>query len=335
MKKYINATIIILIILFSIPAFSGYADNHVRLDRDGDIYYTYYNDKEWIHITRYNSVNMKSFWAFTVADPNNCHINSVSLDPTNTKLVYWGACRYKNSSTSEDAPQGYYFLNIIDRKTQKAIVSFNHGQNLFSFSPSGDAIVYAEAIPGERGSPPPPGYKGGVWIYNFKSKTKILIYPAPVGITDLNWSSHDGNIYILNYPEVYCYKVERGKGEVTSYNGIYFSHDGKYNIYIYDRFRIFRTSDNKEMIEMEKQINNYQFIGWSNRMKSAIFRNGESVSENIIFDLDEGKIIGKFTGGLIGTNAEGTKFAVHPIGPDKKTQVNKVEILNLLDLIKK
>jgi hypothetical protein len=37
----------------------------------------------------------------------------------------------------------------------------------------------------------------------------------------------------------------------------------------------------------------------------------------------------------MGTNAEGTKVAVHPLGPDKKPQVDKVEILNLLDLIQK
>jgi hypothetical protein len=87
------------------------------------------------------------------------------------------------------------------------------------------------------------------------------------------------------------------------------------------------------MVEMEKQIENYQFIGFAGKMKSAIFWNGKG--ENFIFDLNQGKIIGKFAGGFMGTNAEGTKIAVRPLGPDKRLQADKIEILNLLDLIQK
>ena len=228
MKIIICAAIVILINLLSIPAFSDYGYNQTRLDREGNIYYTSYNEDEWLHITKVDSVNMKALRAFTVSDPSYCHINAVYIDPTGAKLVYYGACRYKIAGPEENSPQSFYFLKIVDRKTMKEISSFNHGQRIFSFSPSGDAIVYAEEIAGERGTLPPPGYQGGAWIYNFNTKAKKHL---KIGVVDINWSAHDGNIYTTNGAEVVRYNVNTGKVEKVLYYGIYFTPDGKYNIY--------------------------------------------------------------------------------------------------------
>ena len=331
MTKYLRELCSLFIILLAQPVIAGYNVNHIDISSNGKFYEVYSLGKDGHNINSFDNIGMKVINYYSIPNDKYCHLNFVSLDPSGEKLVYAEYCKYKNPSAFQGAPEGFYRISLLDKKSKNEIIHFDHAQNFFSFSPSGNAIVYAEENPGEQGTPFPPGYRGGAWLYDFNTKEKKHL---KLGVVDINWSAHDGNIYSTNGIDVYRYNVKTGKIEATPYHGILFSPDGKYNIDNYDRFRIFRTSDNQEMIELEKQIKNYQFICWSdNKMNSTIFWNGEG--ENIVFDLKQSKMIGKFSGEFIGTNTERTKVAVHPLGPDRKPQIDKIEILNLLDLIKK
>ena len=337
MKKYLNEIFLISIISVAISIFSSYASDRIVIAQDGKVYLTSY--KEWHYIQRYDSVTKEFSRVLSVSDPTYCHINSVFLDPTGTKVVYCGACRYRTATTSNEVPKGFYFLKVINRKNMKEIVSFDHGQTNFSFSPDSDAIVYAEEIPGEAGSPAPLGYQGGAWIYNFNTKAKKHLNLA---VVDINWSSHDGNIYSMNGIDVYRYNLKTGKIEAVPYHGIYFSPDGKYNL-SKTGYGIFRTQDNREMTGWEDMIrresDHYRptstivFVCWCKKLNAAIFNVGGD--NYVIFDPVEGKVLGRFRAIFTGINPEGTKAAVGLLGPDGRPQSDKIEILNLLDLIKK
>ena len=336
MKNTINGTLIISIFVSAFPIISFPSANRIMIDYYGNTYLTSYNnDREWNRITKissYDKVKKVIAWDYTIIDATNCALDSLALDPAGKMLVYISACQINAVIPSDIVAKSFYRLTVLNLINKKEVVSFDHGF-YFSFSPSGDAIVIANRFPGEDELAAPPGYQQGMWIYNFSTKTKKKLTPAYVGATDINWSGHDGHIYVDNNGQVYRYDPTTGKGQKVDYRGIYFTPDGKYNIYIYDRFYIFRTADGQEMLEMEKQIKGYQFVGFADKMKSAIFWDGKG--ENIIFDLNQGKVVGKFSGGFMGTNPEGTKFAVRPLGPDQKLQTDKVEIINLLDLIQK
>ena len=320
------------------PCVAGYFQRLV-ISSDGTPYLNVYTRQGSLNIMKYNSQHKALDVYFPIPDQEKCHINYSALDPTGNKLAYFGYCKLTNIISSETSVQGFYHLAVVDIKNKRVIIDFDHGGNLFSFSPKGDAIVYAEDIPGEPGSPAPPGYQGSVWLYNFNTKAKKKIDVNLRLIRDINWSEHDGNIYITNNQYVYLYDVKKGKGDIVPYKGIYFSPDGKYYCdYEMASSNIYRTSDNQKMIDWKKTINErsnwndssmiFQF--WSKKLNAGIFSVRGGI--NVIFDINEGKVIGEFNGDIIGTNPIGTLVAVHPPGKDNQ---GKVEILNLLDLIKK
>jgi len=347
MKIFIIGIICILIILFSFLAFSYPGANRVIIDYNSNVYLTSYNnDKEWNRITiitSYDNINREIAWDYTISDSKNCALDSLSLDPTGKKVVYISACMLNSLNPSGGVPKDFYRLTILDIKNKKEIVSFKHGF-YYSFSPNGNEIAFAERVAGEEGTLPPHDYQGGAWFYNFNSKSKRHIDTGTVGVMDINWSSHDSNIYVTNNAEVYCYNPRTGKGKIVPYHGIYFSPDGKYYVQTGDEGGawLYRTSDNKEMTDWEKLIRreaenypnaSFDFICWSHKLNMAIFSAGED--KVVIFDPGKAKIAGSFRSGLIGFNADGTKAAVHPLASDRRPQTDKVEILNLLDLIKK
>jgi len=279
---------------------------------------------------------------------NNCYksYNGIlSLDYTGDKIALSVSCKYNGK---ESKNQYYRTLIIISSKDEKDIISFNHG-SIYSFSPDGNAIVYAEDYIGETGSAIPPGYQGGLWLYDFNTKTKKRIDTLGV-VTggdyrpqDVNWSAHDGNIYYTDYDKVFQFNVKASKGEIVPYKGIYFSPDGKYYVgtpYEVGTNYLYRTSDNREMVEWEttiKAVNKdsdyIYFEFWSKKLNAVIFR--ISNTENVIFDVGKGKVIGKFYGGVLGTNADGSLVAVNPVKEDNKNTYDQtqVEIINLQEVI--
>src|SRR4030042_1266319 len=339
MKKPFCGTMLAIVIPIFSFTYSSYAFDRIIIAPDGNTYFAPYNGKGNRYIAKYDKYNNKSSWEHPVRNQDNCHLSYISLDPTGSKITYVAFCNLTNTKSSESAAQRFYRLVIIDVNNSKEVASFDHGGSIFSFSPKGNAIVYAEEIPGERGSPAPPGYQGGVWLYNFNYKTNRMILPAPTGITDLNWSEHDGNIYLLINPQVIKYDLKRSKSDLVSYPGIYFSSDGKYNFSASESL-IFRTQDNREMKDWENMIRNegdypdnttFVYVCWSKKLNAAIFTVGNH--KYVIFDPSQGKVIGSFRALFIGINGEGTKAAVHPLGSDRRAQFDKVQILNLLDLV--
>jgi len=346
MKKVLSLSTL----LFLIPslAFPGYAQR-INISSCNNLYYIIYQVGRGTKIlSKYSITKKEKTIYYTLQDENRCSLVDVFLDLTSSKVGYSDVCNLSPESSATESNIRYYVLNILDIKTKKLIAKLSNAGGLASFSPSGNAIVYAEQIPGERGSPVPPGYKGGVWIYDFKTKTKKSVSAMA---DDINWSEHDGNIYVFQNiymkPTVYRYNPIRGEIENTPYRGIYFSSDGKY--YSNQPFeeypsKLFRTSDNKEMVDWEtmmgergsKEFPGIAFKFWSRKLNAAIFSVVPSGTENVVFDVGRGRIIGQFSGKVIGTNAQGTLVAVHPPLSSKASwAMDKVEILNLIELTSK
>src|SRR4030066_2112824 len=262
MKKLIVLRILGLIIL-SINSTGRASSSKIVIDSNGAAYLpmgrfinlqTIEQEKEMRKILKYSPQDKTLSLDYNIADTNNCYIDNLSIEPTSTKIAFTSSCVILGGTRTK-TEDIYYKLTVLDSTTKKIIISFDYG-HLFSFSPKGDAIVYAEDIYGERGFSAPPGYQGVMWIYDFNTKTKKKMIPPYVGATDINWSEHEGNIYVDNNGQVYCYDSKSGKGNRVAYQGIFFSSDGKYYVStsFEDSSRIFRTSDNMEMKEWEKLI---------------------------------------------------------------------------------
>jgi len=85
--------------------------------------------------------------------------------------------------------------------------------------------------------------------------------------------------------------------------------------------------ENKIMDKGGRNYHGMYFQFWSNKLNSAVF--SVAGTTNIVFDVNQGKVIREFSGEVIGTNREGTLVAVHPSGKDR---FSKVEIVNLMEL---
>jgi len=341
-----NLLIGFLLFCFTIayPYMAG-AGQRLIISQSGDAFLSIYTEEGRKNIMKYDHLNKSLLSFYPITDQINCHLNDLSFDPNGKKLAFWGYCKLSDAILNETSPKGFYRITVLDIEKKKEIIILDHGGRSFSFSPKGDAIVYAEEIPGERGSPAPLGYQGGVWLYDFKSKTRKRIETAKINTTsvynmDVNWSEHDGNIYITNFFQTLRYDVSRDKTELTAYQGmVYFSPDGKYYVILKAggaNSNIYRTSDNKQMLEWEASIKSNEycksrgmyFLFWSKILNAAIFMvDGD---QNVVFDIEKQKIIGIFPGYFIGMNPDGALVVITPKGKDWRSEV---EILNLLDLI--
>jgi len=309
---------------------------HLVISSDGYAYIRLKDNKSKSELVKYD-IQKKGKQAYGVKRFNNsCTFlgeNSSDLQGDKTAILYGCTSPSKKDILS-------YRLIVVDTKTGQEIISLNNGRT-FAFSPKNNAIVYVEEIPGERGSAPPPGYNAGVWLYDFNSKAKKQISKMDAPYIDLNWSEHDGNIYFTNGRVVCKYNAQSGIMTETAYKGIYFSPDGRY--YIYHPVtgegdsEIYRTSDNKRMIEWETSIrkrgkyNVMSFQFWSKKLDAVAFFVGKDT--NVLFDINQGEVIAEFSGYIvIGTNADGTLVAVRPYVED---YLSIVEIINLLDILSK
>jgi len=328
------------VLLLSINVCSAESLQKVIISSDQYAYVSLKTKENSWEASKYDIRNKKLLKSDIEFKQNKCYIGFNSINPSGDKIILAGSCEI---ASAEYPPRYFYRLVIWDKKLNKQIIFFDNA-GAFTFSPGGDAIVYAEEIPGERGSPAPPGYKGGVWLYDFNSKAKKQISKMDPPYIDLNWSEHDGNIYITDYRDVVRYNPRTGKSGIVPYKGIYFSPDGKYyvSIGIEEPSHLYRTCDNKQMVEWEKTIINtaknadrYIYSNfWSKKLNAAVFR--IAAIENVVFDIKAGKVIGEFKGFVLGTNSQGTLVAVNPITPDGKWfDQSKVEILNLIELTSK
>jgi len=264
-----------------------------------------------------------------------------SFNLSEDKIALSGSCE---TSANKKSLEYYSKLIILDKFSRNEIASFDY-TFLYSFSPKGDAIVYFEGPVGPyQGGPLPPKDEMGLWLYDFNKKTKKKIDTLGLGVMDINWSEHDGNIYVYGN-KVYRYNVKSGKTEIVPYKGIYFSPDGKYYIFAPSEggASIYRTEDNQLMYEWERMIlgkntSKYaelRFRFWS-RQLNALIVSPDQDWQNVIFDINKGKIIGEFNGFVIGTNSNGSLAAINPMTTDGKWfDQSRVEVLNLLDVVSK
>jgi len=255
MRNISISPIIILVLISVFCIANGSSGSRILISPDGCSYETVHvnEQKNWYKLYKHNLYSKSKVLYNLKQNTGNCGIGVASLDTQGSKLALSGSCII---NTVPKNSYRIYRLVIVDRKNNKEIAKFNNA-HLFCFSPEGDGIVFNEDIFGERGTPPPPDFKEGIWIYYFKSGQKIELKGIPQYIIDVNWSDHDGNIYIAGYDKVVQYDVAKRASKIVPYKGIYFSKDGKYyaNKTTENSLSgIYRTSDNAEMVQWEKMV---------------------------------------------------------------------------------
>jgi len=265
----------------------------------------------------------------------DCNFDRISLDLNGDKIAFTSLC----SSLDKNSGADHYNLIILNTYTKKNVKTINCAK-AFAFSPDGNSIAYQTSLVETSDAQESPSCREGIWIYNFVSKEtlKIDISTGRMAI-DINWSEHDGNLYILSR-EAYRYVVKKAIIEGTPYKGIYFSANGKYYAAKTDEgpsWSIYRTDQNSLMSEwmniVRKEsgtndtVRDFQF--WSSNLNAVIFR--ISNTDNVIFDIGLGQVIGKFEGQVLGINCDGSLVAIHPvkIPGSKATDMSKVDIVDL------
>lgn len=252
---------------------------------------------------------------YSLTDSKGCHINDLSIDPSGKHIAFSGFCRLSKSDDCQKKPSGYYRIIVADSRTGEEIVILDHGTR-FSLSPQGDAIVYEEDYPGsDERCQPPPGIKGGIWIYNFKSK-QLHEIDSKVGASHFVWSEYDGNIYFSNNSKIFRYDPDAKNGAIVDIPGIYFSNDGKYNLSArMGGTKVYRVSDGKPVDYVNDSLKRLGRIAlyssWALNDTAILVTSG-SMRYHVL-DLQSGEVVREFQGRVIGRNHAGTKFLINPI----------------------
>lgn len=231
--KRLNLCICFLIIIF--PN-TNWAYHSIVLSAEGQVYLVNSNEG---YLLKYDPQNNKAIIFNNLDKINNCQSAAVAIsriDFADSKIAYSAFCSFVDTETPINMyPNGFHRLSIIDSRSKEKIASLDN-IGLFDFSPDGNSIVLISDYPGSYeggGGKPPAGFESGVWIYDFKSKkrSKVDTTSLNLKILDINWSEHDGNIYLMGWVDVYVkvlrYNVAKANIEVVPYKGIYFSPDGK------------------------------------------------------------------------------------------------------------
>lgn len=286
---------------------------------------------ETINAIQTSSLSQEIFSAGLIAyasipDSEMCHINSSSIDPSGRMIGLECYCRLPgvaNSDCSKE-PQGFYRVVVMNLANKKILLSFDHGYS-FQFSSTGAEIAISVEDPSlhSDGCIPPPGFDKayGLWIYSFENGNKSRIDTQKIGVAEFNWSPHDGNIYVTNNSKIFSYDVKKQKGEIVSIPGIYFSPDGKYNLRTgMSPTIVYNTADWKPAATLNEalsKLGKYQhFTSWAVKGSAMLVTTGNG--KYFIVGLEDGRVLREFTGSLIGSNREGTKFLIHPIAADAK-----------------
>jgi len=272
----------------------------------------------------------------------------LSLDSTGGKAAILKTHLVPQKGADSEYNLYWYELVIQDTINTSIIASFANA-HILSFSPGGACVVYSTAYPGERLDEykAPQKFEKGVYIYDFTNKSAMKLDTLGVAPIDLNWSNHDGNIYIFGFDDnkVYRYNAATKKGEIVNYKGTYFTPDGKYYSNIATEniiSKIYRTADNSEMAGWEKDIadasgsdfTNLVFV--SKKLSAFVFYFGMSSKgvTNVVFDTKQGKVIGKFEGFVRGTNPDGNLVQINPLKSDRSVDYGKIVIIDLMQFKK-
>ena len=187
--------------------------------------------------------------------------------------------------------------------------------------------------------PPPPGFGGDIWIYDFKEESKKAIDTKGIAAKDLIWSKHDSNIYIYNGKEYLKYDPLAMSGEIVNINGLYFSPDGRYYCsgdYGTARSRIYRVSDNLPAKEINEKIDNLKlkrlsFESWALQGGAILYKTGKN--KYSVIDLKKGEVNDSFEGRLIGGDNSGSRFIFNPVIAEEKGKpridVQSIEFIEL------
>lgn len=240
-----------------------------------------------------------------------------------------GKTGYIAISTENENLESYtyeYELLIYspDRQTIKVIqnVPVKSEQKFFSWSPHGKKIVYVTGKSLMEGHHP--FEPQGVFIYDIeKDKTEKI---SETGVK-VNWSPHDGNIYIQNKfdyvdpADISVYNTRSGTLSKSDRKGILFSYDGKYCFgrvafkdvdgYPGDKRYLYDNTSNDIVHQFKETIINAKFIDNSHNLLTW----GGVASYFKIFDADKKNYIRSTKKyGLIGFNKDMSKVVVYEGG---------------------
>ena len=137
----------------------------------------------------------------------------------------------------------------------------------------------------------------------------------------INWSPHDGNIYISNNLSIFKYDPVRKEGEIVEIPGMYFSDDGKYSLKVgMSGTTVYLTSDGEPVAYLNDSLASLGKVAlyrsWASDGQAILITTGNG--QYYVVSLSDGRVIKEFKGQLLGKNHEGTKFIIHPMKADEK-----------------
>ncbi|MDH3976757.1 MAG: hypothetical protein OEV42_21040 [Deltaproteobacteria bacterium] len=194
----------------------------------------------------------------------------------------------------------------------------------FSWSPDGGKIAYVTGGP-TRDEKYGPFSPTGVWIYDIAKDTTEKVG----GGFGVNWSEHDGNLYMQSsYKDTLygvVYDVKQGKTSNSGKNGLIFSEDGMYSVgrkpseemewgTSYD---VYNNQKNESVYKFKRGPRGGQeeWIGYAKFILGSHYLLMWSSSSNYrIFDVDKRIFIRQATPTLLGWNKDMTKAVVYEKG---------------------
>jgi len=158
----------IVVYLAGNPCWAG-RSKRIVIDSHGNAYLTELPSKGPSSVIKYHYLGKPPKVKYRIED-------KLAIDPTGNKvaLPYFS----KKDNKYKD---GMYYLEVFNAETRKTTIVFEGAGELFSFSPQGDAILYATDYPGlDDRMPPPAGIQPGLWLYDFRSAKKSHISPTAI-----------------------------------------------------------------------------------------------------------------------------------------------------------
>jgi Tol biopolymer transport system component len=227
-------------------------------------------------------------------------------------------------------------------KDAKSIHEINKKVQHYSWSPSGDKIVF---MSGETLLENYVPYKSeGVSIFDINSSKSTKVIESGWGILNCNsWKKHDKKIYFWDGKKIARYNTITKQVEIPDMESAFLSPDGRYYHYWIDSedpiawdppyWSPFRIYDTKLDLDLNFSIisfiseRNPSNIIWTNDCKKIIFTGNKernsSERHNFIYDIEKIKLLKEFSGKICGINYKRTSLVVYR---NNKFVIEKISI---------
>lgn len=234
------------------------------------------------------------------------------------------AVEYIETRRDDNSMDTKFLLYSVDNPAKKIELAKT---KRYAWSPQGDRITYLICkLNCPTFNDCPYQYTCDAWIYNMKADAKKKL---DVKAYDVSWPSFDNNIYfnlaqVWDDPKIVRYHLNSGKIDETPYQGLIFSPSGKYYMkdhYDTEPFYLYQREPHKELIEIEKQLDNQLDKGISRYDTPLWLADGHSLllKYRFVYDLDKmafTKTMQVQGGAYLGMNRSRT-YALFMMGVDQ------------------